>query len=189
MLFERSCPACGSDARTVCEHCLAQLRAAGPVRVEGAAGSGAAFVYCDVGAALILAGKNGGRRDVLRHLARSLVGAIPQDAQAITWVPAATENRRKRGYDQGRVIAGALARQTQLPARQLLRRTVGTSQIGHNRSQRWLAPGLEAVCGQWERVLVVDDVMTTGSSLTRAVVALKSVGVTRVWTLTLAAVP
>jgi predicted amidophosphoribosyltransferase len=189
MLFERNCPSCGQPARTICDECLGLLRVAGAVQVEGARWSKAALVYDDVAAPLILAGKNRGRKDVLRHLAQVLVPLIPDEAQVITWVPANAEARRERGYDQGKILARAVSAATGVPARQLLKRRSGPAQIGQDRAGRLAGPHLEAIGADSLRIVLLDDVMTTGASLTTATSLLRQGGAGLVWTLTISAVP
>lgn len=188
MLFERQCPVCHCPARTFCDDCAFRLKRAGPVAVAGAQWSMAALLYDDAASALILAGKNRGRRDVLRHLARVLVPVVPPSAEVITWVPANIERRRERGYDQGKVLARTISQATGIPARQLLKRRNGPAQLGQNRAGRLAGPRLAAVRTVSGRVVLIDDVMTTGASLTLATEALTNAGAETVWTLTLAAV-
>lgn len=189
MLFERNCPGCGRPARTICTDCGQLLVRAGLVHVDGADWAKAAVIYDDLAASLILAGKNRGRRDILRHLAQVLVPAVPPDAQVITWVPANTASRRERGYDQGKIIASTVARAVGLPAQQLLRRQAGPSQVGQTRAGRLAGPYLESFATDLTQIVLVDDVMTTGASLTAATAALKDGGAHAVWALTVAAVP
>ena len=189
MLFERNCPGCGQPARTVCEPCTRLFVRAGSVEVAGTEWAQAALVYNDLVAALILAGKNRGRRDVLRHLARVLVPAVPDEAQMITWVPANNKSKRSRGYDQGKILAKAIATSVDLPARQLLKRHSGPSQIGQNRSGRLSGPNLTSAPVDSLNIVLVDDVITTGASLATATRALNNSGAQKVWALTLAAVP
>lgn len=189
MLFERNCPSCGQPARTICEACVGLLRVAGGVQIQGACWSKAALVYDESAAPLILAGKNRGRKDVLRQLAQVLAPLVPDQAQVLTWVPANSDNRRQRGYDQGQVIARAVAAATGVPARQLLKRRDGLSQIGQDRAGRLAGPHLVASGADALRVVLLDDVMTTGASLTAATGALNKNGAESVWTLTVAAVP
>lgn len=188
MLFERQCPACLKPARTICDQCAALLRPAGTVHVPGAQWSRAALIYDDVAAALIVAGKDRGRRDILRHLAQALVPAVPPLADAITWVPANTKRKRERGFDQGKVLARAIAGATGIPARQMLRRSAGPTQKGQDRAGRLAGPRLTATTNSARRVVLIDDVMTTGASLALATSVLTQAGVEDVWTLTLAAV-
>lgn len=189
MLFERNCPSCGRPARTICDGCAGLLQPAPIVCVPGALWSKAALQYDHVAAPLVLAGKNHGRKDVLRHLAQLLVPLVPSNAQIITWVPANTQARRERGYDQGKIVARTISAATGVPARRLLKRRDGPAQVGQDRAGRLAGPNLETEGAAALRIVLIDDVMTTGASLTTATRVLREAGAEEVWTLTLCAVP
>ncbi|MBW3616226.1 MAG: hypothetical protein KY446_00535, partial [Proteobacteria bacterium] len=97
--------------------------------------------------------------------------------EVVTWVPASPRGRRERGYDQGALLARGVARRLGRPALPLLRRPRrSTSQRGRSEQQRWdgvTFQGRRQVSG---RVLLVDDVVTTGSSLSHAAVTLRRAG-------------
>ncbi len=189
MLFERNCPGCGTPARTVCSDCAQGLVPAPEIAVPGAEWAKAAISYDDLAAALIVAGKNRGRRDILRHLAQVLSPAVPRAAEVVTWVPANSASKRKRGYDQGKIIATTVAQAVGLPARQLLKRQAGPTQVGQDRVGRLSGPYVKAMPTSLTRIVLVDDVMTTGASLTAGTAALTEAGAARVWALSVAAVP
>jgi len=100
----------------------------------------------------------------------------------VTWVPTTGVRRRRRGFDQGRVLAVAVARRLVVPCRCLLRRRRGPPQTGRNRAQRLDGPELEVLAGLGApgHVLLVDDVVTTGATLAAAANRLKEVGARRV---------
>ncbi|MEZ5411730.1 MAG: phosphoribosyltransferase family protein [Acidimicrobiales bacterium] len=206
MLLVRHCPVCRRPARSICGPCLAALPrwapagewAAPRVAELGLDGFVALFVYEAPVARLILAAKNGGRHDllaVLGHaLARYLLGRPDLMAggvtgggfrheigggglDVVTWVPASRAQARRRGYDQGRELAVAVAHPLGLRARPLLRRAGREAQAGRNRVERLAGPSLQ-VRGRCSsaRVLVVDDVATTGGSLARAAAVLRAAG-------------
>lgn len=203
MLLARHCPVCRRPARSICGPCLAALPRWASV---GEWGSGARagelglsrftalFAYEPPVARLILAAKNGGRHDllaVLGHaLARELSAEATHEGVIVTWVPASRRQARRRGYDQGRELAVALARPLGLRARPLLRRVGGEAQAGRNRADRLVGPSLR-VHGRRSppRVLLVDDVATTGASLARAAGALRAAGTRTVHAVVVAAVP
>jgi predicted amidophosphoribosyltransferase len=98
-------------------------------------------------------------------------------AQAVTWAPTTPARRRQRGFDQAELLARAVAHRLDLPAVALLRRLPGPPQTGRTRAERRtlpaFAPGPRASPG---RVLLVDDVLTTGATLSAAGRALRRAG-------------
>lgn len=181
MLLERRCPGCGSSARFVCDGCWASL--------TPAAGS-AVFVYDELARAIMLAAKNGGRRDLFRLLGRSLVDALPAGVpiDVVTWVPASPRQRSQRGYDQGRLLARAAARRLGCPHQRLLRRVDEVPQTGRSRAERLEGPQLRARGSLTGNVLLVDDVRTTGASIRTSAAVLRHAGATSVTTMAVAAV-
>jgi predicted amidophosphoribosyltransferase len=167
MFFDRRCPVCGSRARFECDHCWANLE---PVPGR------AVFAYDDVGRSIILAAKNGGRKDLWRPLGRALARELGEPLDLITWVPASRRQRRRRGYDQGRLLARSVGRALGVPSQSLLRRVDRGPQTGRSRDDRAIGPTLRARGVVSGNVLVVDDVRTTGASLRIAAEVLRGAG-------------
>jgi len=94
-----------------------------------------------------------------------------------------TARRRRRGFDQGELLARAIARRLGLPIRKALRRVDDEPQTSRRRDGRLLGPQF-AGGGRRLRftptVLLVDDVVTTGSTLRSAAEVLRSRGAGRV---------
>lgn len=117
------------------------------------------------------------------------------DATVVVPVPLAPNRARQRGYNQAERLARAVCRLTGLPlATELLSRQRAT------RTQTALAPEARRanVAGAFRagpvsrgaRVLVIDDVFTTGATLAEAAVTLVEAGAERVESVTFArAVP
>jgi ComF family protein len=102
----------------------------------------------------------------------------------ITAVPLHLSRRLRRGYNQAEMIARAAARELGLPYRAVLSRTRAT------KKQILLSPGaradnvadaFKAKALEGERVLLIDDVTTSGATLTECSLALLAAGASRVY--------
>ena len=113
------------------------------------------------------------------------------EADVITWVPLSGRRLRKRGYDQARLLAEEVARITGTECRRLLEKQV------HNRAQSGTGSPEERIknvrgvyrCtgdAAGKRILLVDDIVTTGATLSEAAGVLLSAGAKEVVGLTLA---
>ena len=124
----------------------------------------------------------GGGSDVVRS------GATFGDV--VTWVPTTAYRRRDRGFDHGALLARAVARRLDLPARGLLVRLDASPQTGRAASDRRSGPRCRArgtVTGR--RVVLVDDVATTGATLSAAARALRGAGAAQVVAVTVCRTP
>ncbi|MEM9134055.1 MAG: phosphoribosyltransferase family protein [Actinomycetota bacterium] len=141
----------------------------------------ALWPYDPCSRAVILALKNGHRPDLAAVAARALASRIPA-VDVVTWVPASGRGRRRRGYDQGAVLAGRLAHRLGVPRRRLLVRVDTAGGRTRSRAERLGGPAIEPVRGVGAgprplgRVLLVDDVVTTGGSLASPARALRAAG-------------
>ncbi len=210
MFLERRCPSCQRRSRFVCERCLARFNPSGAVQLSGLDQVRSIFDYDQSLGRAILAAKNQGRRDILRQFgrrmgnetladpavwgdlsqwgdpcARSKASKINEQFDVVTWVPASPANRRRRGYDQGLLLARSVARYGRLPIRRLLTRR-GGPQKGRGREERLAGVELWPVCPVPMSVLVVDDVVTTGTSLQQSASALRHGGAQFVSAVTIA---
>ncbi|HEX8771251.1 MAG TPA: phosphoribosyltransferase family protein, partial [Acidimicrobiales bacterium] len=95
----------------------------------------------------------------------------------MTWAPTTGARRRERGFDQAELLARAVARRLGLPCRRLLRRRPGPAQTGRDREGRQSGPAFTTrrVTGP-ARVLLVDDIVTTGATVSAAARALRAAG-------------
>lgn len=124
---------------------------------------------------------------------RWIAGPLPADL--IVPVPLHEARLRERGYNQSTLLAGQLARTSKLPlAEDALKRIRATTpQITLNAIEREAnvrdAFEARADLAAGRRILLVDDVCTTGATLAACSRALKQAGATSVWALTLARAP
>ncbi|HET8671628.1 MAG TPA: phosphoribosyltransferase family protein [Candidatus Saccharimonadales bacterium] len=107
--------------------------------------------------------------------------SIAPDA-VVTHVPTATSRARVRGYDQASLLARQLAYTTGLRYIPLLERIGQQRQVGHTKQERqMLAEGIfrviNADAAKDRPILLVDDVLTTGSTLRSAAETLAQSGV------------
>lgn len=174
MLLDSGCVVCHKTPGPVCATCKATLRPAGQLAVPGLDRCRVGFVLDDQSRPIIAAFKYRRQRRIARWLANEFAGLVPQSADAITWVPATPERRRTRGFDQAQELARALSRLVSVPAVELLRRDSDDQrQTGRSRSERQVGPALRSVRPAPPFVVLIDDVVTTGSSMSRAAAAIR----------------
>lgn len=181
MLLPRHCPLCGAVASEPCLPCRRSLPAAGPLDPPiGVDRCWAALRYEGSVRGLIGGLKYRNRRSAVPWLAGEMADLVDGDVDLVTWIPSRPSQRGRRGFDQGEVLARRVALCLGAPARALLVRRGGVPQTGRSAAQRRVGPDLRPRRTGARHVLLVDDVVTTGASLQRGAIALRSVGVRRI---------
>ena len=115
-------------------------------------------------------------------LAEQVVRAWPGWAEAVTFVPATRAAVRRRGFDHGRHIAQAVADSLGIPLVETLERSSAEDQrtLGRADRARNASGSFSMRYPSPPRVLLCDDVFTTGATLDAAADALLGVGATEV---------
>ena len=134
--------------------------------------------------------KNRDERALVTPLAEGLVGLAPAvRGLVVTWAPTSPARARQRGFDQAELLARAVARRLERPVRRLLTRRPGSAQSGRAAGERWHHPGFAPRRAAPLAVLLIDDVATTGATLSAAALALRAGGAEAVHGLVVARAP
>ena len=186
--IEHACPKCGAPTteRTRCRPCQSNPF---PFR--------RARAYAEYGGQLAVAIrrlKSGGGGRVARSLARLLsapAAGLLQEVDILVPVPLHPRRLRRRGYNQAALLVGLLARGQAISYGALRRRRDTRHQAGLTRAERlqnleraFQVQRSQAVADK--RVLLVDDVMTSGATAVACTNALLAAGASAVDVLTVA---
>lgn len=192
-LIPALCAACGRGCRSgavLCTRCSRRLAEAEPLAGRGP--SGLDRVWSS-------APHEGVARDLVSALKfRRLLPVAATIAERIEWlapkgrlsgaivpVPSTRLRSLGRGFDPAAEIAAALALRTGLPLRPVLARGDLGRQLGRRRAQRIGRPPHVRLRGEAPRsALLIDDVLTTGATLSACARALRGGGSIRVVAIT-----
>jgi competence protein ComFC len=182
MIFNSTCAGCDRPGPVLCRTCRFALAA--PPGMPLQSDVIAAVPFAGRPRTVLLNFKYGNRRQLGHHLAGLVVnrlleaGVGPADIDVVTWAPTSSGRRHRRGFDQAELVARRVALQLGVPCRRVLRRDGNAPpQTGLDRATRLHGPVFTASPGvRGKRVLVIDDVVTTGSTLRSAASALELAG-------------
>lgn len=211
LLLPQRCIVCGRGGTQLCRVCRAALpwllpplceRCGAPTawpvrRCRECAGRRLAFAsaraavgYDDAARRLV----HGWKERALRGLAAEAAALVserlprPTGAPLVTFVPSDRDRRLERGHNPAERLARELAARWELPVAPLLERTRGGRQRGATvADRRRNVRGAFRASGRAPaRVLLLDDVYTTGATVSAAASALRGAGARRVDVVTFA---
>ena len=210
LLFPRRCAGCGSGPWPFCAACRSTLVAFTPpwcvrcgVPLERyaefcrdcphpvVARTRSAFLFWGAARRAVHRLKFSGWRPVASALAASMAAVADGFAldATVSWVPLSMRRRGRRGFDQAELLARALAAERGVRAVPLL----GRVHDGGPQARRAGEERRTALLGSFAptrpapaRVLLIDDVVTTGSTVAACAAALRGAGTTKVLVLSAA---
>lgn len=216
LIFPPHCAACNRGGIPYCDDCLAQINATpGPrcSRCDAPLDStSASCAYCrsaplpELDGLRLLAWHDSPLKEAIHALKYDYFQALatplghllghhwqtnPTPLDGLIPVPLHPHRIAERGFNQSELLAQAMATHLHLPVetQALHRRRATPPQVGQNRAARLanVAGAFEASPtvdgGAW---LLVDDVCTTGATLTACATALRAQGAAHVWSIVLA---
>ena len=180
LLFPPKCMFCRSvtDEGYICAQCARDLPRCGRVHSHGEFFSKcvAPLYYTGNVRRAMLAYKFNGKRAYAAGfaalIAETVMAELTGAYDIITWAPVSAKRLRKRGYDQARLLAEKTAEILDVPVVSTLRKArhtransslTGRESRAANVSAAYQVPDPALVRGK--RVLLMDDIVTTGATL------------------------
>ena len=121
-----------------------------------------------------------------RFIADEVARRYKGEFDLLTWVPISRKRRKKRGYDQSRLLAEEVAKRLgrdAVPTLDKTRNTKANSRLGaeeRSSNVRGVYAVIDRASVEGKRVLIIDDVYTTGATLGECARALRDAGASSV---------
>jgi len=196
---ELACPRCGAPfGRLVCTECTAVYEPTSSSLTQVRC----VLEFTELSRRIIIVYKDRGEQRLSGMLAGMLAQAIPLEwklwADVLTWIPADEKAIKRRGFDHMALMAVSLAEQSGLRISPLLTKHSRRDQRSLSRRERkqntqsiFSAKKADSDVGKLraQRIILIDDVFTTGATLEAAASTLLAAGakeiravtVCRVW--------
>jgi predicted amidophosphoribosyltransferase len=207
-VFPKCCAGCGEGPWPFCDRCRGEIVAFGPpwcarcsapaarpvqtcrhCPPEPIVAARSPFLFEGPVRRAVHRLKFAGWRPVAEALGTAMARSCDLEADAITWVPLSRRRKAARGFDQARSLARAVAPRLGLPLVPLLRRTADAgpqARRGGDERRRAMLDAFVGTGAAPARVLLVDDVLTTGATAAECAAALARIGASEVVVLTAA---
>ncbi|MDQ4025406.1 MAG: hypothetical protein M3217_07940 [Actinomycetota bacterium] len=181
------CTSCRAPGSALCAACARDVPRCPPLEAPPPLhGLSAGWLYEGAARSLVLGLKLRGMRGDAAPLAEAACRSAWRDGvwgDVVTWVPCPTRDVRSRGYDHAAVIAAAVGVRLGLPVARLLdpagarfdQTALGAAQRRENLKDAFVARPVHG------RVVLVDDVVTTGATICTCARALVRAGASSVY--------
>jgi len=185
--FPPKCMLCGTllqeGTTFLCQPCSYPVPIPDPLPLPGTGSCRAPFRYEGKAKAAVRRFKFNGCRcyagGMALHMSRLLREPKPE---LITWIPVSRRRRLERGYDQAELLAKELSALSGIPSARLLNRrhTARQSTAKSKEARRTNVAGAfslrETADLSGRRILLIDDICTTGATLGEAAKVLRKAG-------------
>ena len=182
LVFPPKCILCGKLLKKgetdLCKHCRVETPEypSGKRKLQFLDSFTSVWYYKEYPRSSILRYKFGGRRNYAcgygRLLAMKVQKEMPEPFDCVTWVPVSSLRKLTRGFDQVELLSHNVGKELEVPSIALLKK------IRHNRRQSGIADAAQRranVLGayraielsyiQGKKILLLDDVLTTGATV------------------------
>ncbi len=188
---QQVCPGCGKESPNGVTHSSCR-------RFTELVGLTAIWAYEGLIKRLISDGKYLGYFDYFDYLARCAITKIKQgevglngiECDVVVPVPMYIERLKTRGFNQAEIVARLIGRYLGKPVRLAISRSRDTGQqVGRKKEERRVAlkHAFEVnTTLSGERIILVDDVWTTGTTLNECAITLRKAGSGKIWGFVLA---
>lgn len=210
VVFPKVCVGCAREGQYICENCRKKLIVPEPMcpmcckpslngwthprckRVDGMEGLWVGLPYRGLVQDCLKKVKYRRAWEIIEYLYR--LCEFPEMEGAITSIPMWREKERERGFNQAEIVAQLLAKNYEIPHRVMLERIRETKPMFglKKEERRENVEGAFKLMTQYtsvpiqQRVILVDDVWTTGATMRECARVLKKWGAGEVWGMALA---
>lgn len=190
-----ACPVCGAPfGQHQCTECNETMLAAAEMNALPVDAMASALLADDAARRIVTVYKDANERRLASEIAAITMRYLPPEWRNayLTYIPATTDALRRRGFDHTELVARAAVKQTGMQGGPLFKRpqsldqrNLGRHDRQQNMSERFaLRPNVSVP----KRIVVLDDICTTGATLFAAANCLRVDGAHEIYGLTFAKV-